>query len=99
MVVVRFVQLRKDKVSDVLDQIEWAAAVEGGSKQVFCSFWAGPYTTPSYQHTGWPAYANGVQPCGTNCTRYARPLRLASVAESRKRSRRKRLVWRQGAAV
>ena len=68
-IVVVFVQLRKDKVSDVLDQIEWAAAVEGGSKQVFCSFWAGPYTTPSYQHTGWPAYANGVQPCGTNCTR------------------------------
>ena len=65
-------ELRKDKVSDVLDQIEWAAALDGGSKQVFCSFWAGPYTTPSCSTTpscrGWPAYAKGAQPCGTNCT-------------------------------
>lgn len=60
--------LRKDKVSDVLDQIEWASTVNGSTKQVFCSFWAGPYTTPSFEHTGWPAYANGVQPCGVNCT-------------------------------
>ena len=99
MVVVRFVQLRKDKVSDVLDQIEWAAAVEGGSKQVFCSFWAGPYTTPSYQHTGWPAYANGVQPCGTNCTRYAPPhawLRLTKVEIRREANG---WPWWQGAAV
>ena len=41
----------------------------GTPKQVFASYWAGPYTTPGYKNTGWPAYANGVQPCGTNCTR------------------------------
>lgn len=86
-------------MSDVLEQIEWAAAVDGGSKQVFCSFWAGPYTTPSYQHTGWPAYANGVQPCGTNCTRYAPPhawLRLTKVEIRREANG---WPWWQGAAV
>jgi hypothetical protein len=51
----------------VLDNIEWAAAqknADGSSKQVFASFWAGPYTTPSCQTTpscaGWPAWANGA---------------------------------------
>jgi hypothetical protein len=59
--------LLKDKVCDTLDQIEWAAAAANGSKSVFCSFWAGPYVTPSGAQN-WPAYANGTQPCGTNCT-------------------------------
>ena len=65
------------KVSDALDNIEWAAAAYNGSKQVFCSFWAGPYagfsTEPGLAH-GWPKYHDNSQPCGSassqglNCT-------------------------------
>jgi hypothetical protein len=58
--------LRKDKVSDALDNIEWAAALDGGTKQVFCSFWAGPYT--GFGSHGGPQYAKGVQPFPANAT-------------------------------
>jgi len=69
--------LNKDKVSDVLDNIEFAST-SNSSKQVFCSFWAGHYvgfsSEPGPGH-GWPKYFDNSQPCGsksstgTHCTR------------------------------
>jgi hypothetical protein len=65
--------LRKDKVAEVLSEIEWAAANE--SKNVFCSFWAGPYAgfepRGKGPGSGWPRYFDDSEPCGatrTNCT-------------------------------
>jgi hypothetical protein len=70
--------LRLDKVSDALDNIEWASAANS-SKQIFCSFWAGFYTnTGGGPSAGlgahWPKYFDDSQPCGIhsttpNCTR------------------------------
>ena len=74
--------LNLDKVSDALDVIEWASTFgnNGSSsppKQVFCSFWAGPYVGFSTEEglaKGWPRYHDNSQPCGSkspqglNCT-------------------------------
>lgn len=51
--------LLKDKAANVLDNIE--AASRNASKQIFCSFWAGPYTGFK---AGWPAYYDDSQPSG-----------------------------------
>lgn len=66
--------LRKDKVADALREIEWASRNE--TKNVFASFWAGPYTgfEPAGEGvgSGWPRYFDGSQPCGKakkSCTR------------------------------
>ena len=62
--------LNLQKVSNALDNIEWAAA-SNASKQVFCSYWAGPYTGFSSDRglaKGWPRYHDNSQPCGSNST-------------------------------
>jgi hypothetical protein len=69
-------RLHKEKAADALDEIEWASRNE--TKNVFASFWAGPYIgfAPASEGvaSGWPRYFNDTQPCGraygvANCTR------------------------------
>mmetsp|Transcript_9360 Transcript_9360/g.28927 ORF Transcript_9360/g.28927 Transcript_9360/m.28927 type:complete len:193 (+) Transcript_9360:184-762(+) len=47
------------RVADDLDNIEWAAAYDEGSKTVFCSFWPGPIVG---FYKGWPKWPNNLQP-------------------------------------
>ena len=55
-----------DKVANTLLNIETASAAANASKQVFCSFWAGPYH-------GVMTYFDHTEPCGANDTKWGGP--------------------------
>lgn len=69
-------ELQLDMAAQTLANIETAAAYRNGTRQVFASFWPGPFVGFSRGPglaSGWPVYHDDTQPCGTNDTVYGGP--------------------------